>query len=101
VPTMVALYADGHDLTDPYLSPLFGDFTKGFPPTFLQSGTRDLLLSDTVRMHRKLLQAGVTADLHVWEAMPHGGFGGIFGQPTPEDQEMSETFVKFVDRHLG
>jgi epsilon-lactone hydrolase len=101
VPTMVALYADGHDLTDPYLSPLFGDFTKGFPPTFLQSGTRDLLLSDTVRMHRKLLQAGVTADLHVWEAMPHGGFGGIFGLPTPEDQEMSEAFVAFVDRHLG
>jgi len=101
VPTMVALYADGHDLTDPYLSPLFGDFTKGFPPTFLQSGTRDLLLSDTVRMHRKLLQAGVTAELHVWEAMPHGGFGGIFGAPTPEDQEMSETFVKFVDKYLG
>jgi acetyl esterase/lipase len=101
VPTMVALYADGHDLTDPYLSPLFGDFAKGFPPTFLQSGTRDLLLSDTVRMHRKLLQAGVTADLHVWEAMPHGGFGGIFGLPTPEDREMSEFFVAFVDRHLG
>ena len=101
VPTMVALYADGHDLTDPYISPLFGDFTNGFPPTFLQSGTRDLLLSDTVRLHRRLLQAGVTAELHVWEAMPHGGFGGIFGLPTPEDQEMSETFVKFVDRHLG
>ena len=101
IPTMVALYAGGHDLTDPYLSPLFGDFTKGFPPAFLQSGTRDLLLSDTVRMHRKLLQAGVTADLHVWEAMPHGGFGGIFGLPTPEDREMSEAFVAFVDRHLG
>ena len=68
---------------------------------FLQSGTRDLLLSDTVRMHRKLLQAGVTAELHVWEAMPHGGFGGIFGAPTPEDEEMSETFVKFVDKYLG
>jgi len=101
VPNMIALYADGHDLTDPYLSPLFGDFTKGFPPTFLQSGTRDLLLSDTVRMHRKLLQGGVTAELHVWEAMPHGGFGGIFGVPTPEDEDLSETFVRFVDRYLG
>jgi acetyl esterase/lipase len=98
---VIALYADGHDLTDPYLSPLFGDYTKGFPPTFLQSGTRDLLLSDTVRMHRKLLQAGITAELHVWEAMPHGGFGGTFGMPTPEDQEMSEAFVAFVDRSLG
>ena len=32
------LYANGHDLTDPYLSPLFADLS-GFPPTFLQSGT--------------------------------------------------------------
>jgi len=95
------LYAGGHDLTNPYISPIFGDYTKGFPPTFLQSGTRDLLLSDTVRLHRKLLNAGIPAELHVWEAMPHGGFGGIFGNPTPEDAEMSAALVSFVDRILG
>ncbi|HEU4547503.1 MAG TPA: alpha/beta hydrolase fold domain-containing protein, partial [Microlunatus sp.] len=33
------LYANGHDLTESYLSPLFADLT-GFPPTFLSSGTR-------------------------------------------------------------
>jgi len=38
----------------PYVSPLFGDFTRGWPPTLLTTGTRDLLLSDTVRMHRAL-----------------------------------------------
>ena len=32
-----ALYAGGHDLTDPYLSPIFGDVT-GFPPTFVHAG---------------------------------------------------------------
>ena len=47
------LYAAGHDLRDPYISPLFGDL-RGFPPTMLSSGTRDRLLSDTVRMHRAL-----------------------------------------------
>ena len=98
---VVALYADGHDLKNPYLSPIFGDFAKGFPPTFLQSGTRDLLLSDTVRMHRKLLQAGIHAELHVWEAMPHGGFGAIMGNPTPEDVEMQDALVRFVDRWTG
>jgi epsilon-lactone hydrolase len=46
------LYADGHDLRNPYLSPVYGDFTKGSPPTILTSGTRDKLLSDTVRFHR-------------------------------------------------
>ncbi len=97
----VALYAEGHDLADPYLSPVYGDFTKGFPPAFLQSGTRDLLLSDTVRMHRALLKAGIPAELHVWEAMPHGGFGGIFGTEAPEDAEMVEALVAFVERRLG
>ncbi len=91
------LYADGHDLKDPYLSPVFGDFSKGFPPTFLQSGTRDLLLSDTVRMHRALVKAGIEAELHVWEAMPHSGFGFF----TPEDEEIRRQFVTFVDKHAA
>lgn len=88
------LYANGHDLTHPYLSPLFADVT-GFPPTFLQTGTRDLFLSNTVRMHRKLRDAGVDAELHVWDAMPHGGFGGA-----PEDAEVRVELRRFLDRVL-
>ncbi len=88
------LYANGADLTDPYLSPLFGDLS-GFPPTFLQSGTRDLFLSNTVRMHRRLLSAGVEAELHVFEAMPHGGFGG----GTPEDMDLMQSVLRFLDNH--
>ena len=90
------VYANGHELSHPYLSPLFGDVT-GFPPTFLTSGTRDLFLSNTVRMHRKLRAAGVEADLHVWEAMPHGGFGG----GTPEDLEMVTELQAFLMMHAG
>ncbi|WCE39541.1 alpha/beta hydrolase [Brevibacterium sp. BDJS002] len=88
------LYADGADLTDPYLSPIFGDLS-GFPPTFLQSGTRDLFLSNTVRMHRKLLAAGVEAELHVFEAMPHGGFGG----QSPEDEDHAASQRAFIAKH--
>ena len=86
------LYANGHALDDPYVSPLFAD-VHGFPPTFLQTGTRDLFLSNTVRMHRKLRDAGVEAELHVWEAMPHGGFGGA-----PEDIEVRVEMRRFLDR---
>jgi hypothetical protein len=42
------LYANGRDLKDPRLSPIYGNVT-GFPPTILTSGTRDLYLSHTVR----------------------------------------------------
>jgi acetyl esterase/lipase len=88
------LYANGADLADPYLSPLFGDLS-GFPPTFLQAGTRDLFLSNTVRIHRRLLAAGVEAELHVFEAMPHGGFGG----GTPEDLDLAQSVLTFLERH--
>ncbi|HEY2106532.1 MAG TPA: alpha/beta hydrolase fold domain-containing protein [Candidatus Binataceae bacterium] len=97
LPEMIKLYADGHDLNDPYLSPLFGDFTKGYPPTFIQTGTRDVFLSNSVRMHRALLRAGIEVELHVWEAMPHGGFGAV----TPEDAEVQAEVKRFIEKHWG
>jgi acetyl esterase/lipase len=85
------LYADGHDLRHPYLSPLFADFTKGFPPTLLTTGTRDLYLSNTVRMHRALRAADVPAELHVTEAGPHTGFPG-----SPEGEQIDRELRRFI-----
>jgi epsilon-lactone hydrolase len=90
------LYADGADLSDPYLSPLHGDL-QGLPPTFVQTGTRDLFLSNSVRLHRALLRAEVPVELHVFEAMPHGGFGGA----TPEDLELRSEIERFVAERWG
>lgn len=89
------LYAGGHDLADPYLSPLFGDVT-GFPSTLLISGTRDLFLSNTVRMHRRLRESGVDADLHIFDARPHAGYGNA-----PEEAPVSAEIGAFVSRHVG
>ena len=86
-----ALYAAGTPLDDPILSPLFADL-GGFPPTFIQTGTRDLFLSNSVLFHRKLRAAGARADLHVWEGMPHSGFGGA----TPEDAEIYAEVKAFI-----
>ncbi|HKT54573.1 MAG TPA: alpha/beta hydrolase [Caulobacteraceae bacterium] len=85
------LYANGHDLRHPYLSPLFGDFKKGFPPALLTTGTRDLYLSNTVRMHRALRAADIPAELHVVEAGGHGGFPG-----TPEGDEIDREVRRFI-----
>jgi acetyl esterase/lipase len=92
----IALYANGHDLKDPYLSPLFGDFTKGFPPCLLSAGTRDLFLSNTILMHRALKRAGIPADLSIWEAMGHAGFFGA----APEDREVLAEHAQFIREHL-
>ena len=58
------LYANGKDLSNPLISPVGGNVSD-FPPTILITGTRDLFLSNTIRTHRRLRQAGVQADLHV------------------------------------
>ena len=89
------LYANGHDLQDPYLSPLFGDLT-GLPPTLVIGGTRDLFLSNAVRMHRKLREAGVDADLHIFDGRPHAGYGNA-----PEEAAVSAEHAAFVRRHLA
>lgn len=91
------LYADGEDLTNPLISPLYGDFS-GFPPTILISGTRDMLLSDTARAHRKLLAAGVEADLHVFEGMSHAEY--MIMPDIPEGQETLAEISAFLKAHL-
>ncbi len=92
------LYANGHDLKDPQLSPIYGDF-HGFPPTFLLSGTRDLFLSNTVRTHRKLRQAGVEAELNVFEGQSHAQY--LFNAEAPETREAFTEMARFFDKHLG
>ncbi len=91
------LYANGRDLQDPLVSPVYGDLA-GFPPTILISGTRDLLLSATIRTHRKLRSAGVEADLHVYEGMSHAMYLTSF--PSPESRDGLGEIARFFDRHL-
>ena len=91
-------YAHGHDLKDPLLSPVYGDF-GGFPPAILTTGTRDLLLSNTVRVHRKLKDAGVEAELNVFEAVAHGGYSR--DDTAPETHQAFGDIAKFFDKHLA
>lgn len=93
---MAEFYANGRDLKDPMLSPVYGDM-RGFPPAILSTGTRDLYLSNTVRVHRKLRQAGVEAVLHVYEGQSHANYL----RDSPEGQEAFQEIARFFDKHLG
>lgn len=63
-------YAGEADLTDPMLSPLFGDFT-GFPPTMIQVGSNELLYSDSERLRDRMRAAGVLCQMEEWTEMWH------------------------------
>jgi len=92
------LYAGDYDHKHPYISPIYGDF-ENFPPAYLISGTRDLLLSDTIRAHRKLRRAGVEADLHIYEGQSHADYMAMW--KSPESAEHYAELNAFVLKHLS
>ena len=92
-------YFHGVDANDPMVQPgLSPALLKHFPPTLLITGTRDMAMSSTVRSQALLSQAGVEAELHVWEGMWHS----FFSDPDlPESQQAYRTIVAFFERHLA
>ena len=67
---MIEAYAGGRNLEDPAISPLFGDF-GGFPPTYIQVGENEILLSDSLRLHQAFVDANVSVRLDVCPGMWH------------------------------
>lgn len=90
-------YAGSTDRRNPVLSPYFADL-KGWPPSLLVTGTRDLLLSNTSMFHLALLQAGDDAELVVFEAMPHAFW---YHFQLPETKDALELMAKFFDEKVG
>ena len=67
---MVQAYAAGRDLKDPLISPLFGNF-EGFPPTYIQVGENEILLSDALRLHRTFVEKNVSVKIDIYPGMWH------------------------------
>ncbi len=63
-------YARGQDWSAPLLSPMFGDLSA-FPPTLIQAGTNEILLSDSIRLRDRMIQAAVPCRLEVWTDLWH------------------------------
>lgn len=91
------VFVGNADRNDPLLAPIKGDLSD-FPPTLLVTGTRDAVLSSAALFHRALRRAGRDADLHVFEAMPHGFW---FSVAMPESREAIDLMARFFERHLG
>jgi len=92
-------YFHGVDARDPMVQPgLSPELLAHFPPTLLITGTRDMAMSSVVHSQALLAQAGVEAELHVWEGMWHS----FFSDPElPESRQAYRTIVAFFERHLA
>ena len=90
-------YVGAADPKDPLVSPLFGDLAH-FPPTLLVSSGRDVLLSGTVKLHLKLIDAGVPAELLVFDALPHAFWANLMAT---ECDDCFRRMSSFLVKHLG
>lgn len=89
-------YAGGLELTDPRVSPIYGDFSKGFSPTMITEGTKCIFLSNSVRTYQAIEAAGVEAKLDVYEGMWH-----VFQlTPMPESTVCFNKMADFIHKHL-
>ena len=64
------IYGGSNDLTHPYLSPAFGDFSN-LPPMLIHVGEYEMLFDDSAEVCQKARAAGAAVELHVWPGMFH------------------------------
>lgn len=93
-----AAFADPKDQKHPYVSPVYGDFTKGFPPTLIQGGLKETLLSGFVRLYQALDAAGVPVKLDLYEGMIHNFQDRI--PDAPESLLARKKMREFLVRYL-
>lgn len=97
--TSAEAYAGDLDLKDQRVSPIYGDFSKGFSPSLITEGTKCVFLSNSVRAYQAIEAAGVEAKLDVYEGMWH--VFQIANLDMPESKASFKKIAVFVNRHLN
>ncbi|AMK18304.1 MULTISPECIES: alpha/beta hydrolase [Sphingobium] len=93
---MARVYAGDLELTNPLVSPVYGDY-ENFPPAVLISGTRDVFLSNTVRVDRKLRESGIETRLIVMEGHAHADTAN---PAFPEVRYVFGEIQRFFERYV-
>lgn len=91
-------YAGDNDRRHPEISPIYGDF-KTHPPVLIQTGTKETLLSDSVRLARFMRAQDAEVTLDIWDGMWH-----VFhdaSQTVPEAKAALEFGAEFLKNELG
>jgi epsilon-lactone hydrolase len=93
-------YFGGVDFENRQLNPIVGgkDFCAKFPPSLFVTGTRAFDLSPAIATHRALCQAGVDAELHVFDGMGHCFY---YDTDLPESRDAYGSIVRFFQKHLS
>lgn len=91
-------YAPKSTWKNPYVSPVYGDFSKDFPPTLIQVGSREIFLSNSIRMYRNLKENNKSVELDLYEGMWHVWQGYY---EIPESKTAIKNTKNFIFKHLN
>ncbi len=86
------------DRMNPIVSPVYADYTQPFPPTMIQGGTREIVLSSSVREYQAIRAGGKEAVLDIYEGMPHVFMSLI--PSAPESKIAIQRAADFFAAHL-
>ena len=92
------MYANGLDLRHPLISPLFADLL-GLPPLFIQVGTDEILLDDSLKLAEKAKKAGVDVNIKVWKGMFH--IWHMMEKFMPEAKQAMNELCSFIQNRLN
>ncbi|GLR68249.1 esterase [Acidocella aquatica] len=83
----------------PLINPLLGGkgFLANYPPSLFITGTRAFDLSPAIATQRALFQAGVDAQLHVFDGMGHCFY---YDTALPESLDAYDTLLRFFQKHM-
>ena len=84
---LAATYLGGASPTDPLANPLKADLA-GLPPVYLNAGSSEALLSDTIRFAEAAEAAGVSVTMSIAEGMQHV-FPCLAGRAKVADDELA------------
>ncbi|WP_323751335.1 alpha/beta hydrolase [Marinobacter sp.] len=92
------MYAGETPLTDPMVSPLFGEL-RGLSPTLIQVGSQEILLNDATRLAEAAKNVDVDVTLEIYNGLWH-----VFqthGAQLTRASEALETAANHIRRHMA
>ena len=85
---------DNLEKDDPYISPLYGNFTN-LPRTLVLVGENEILLEDSIMVGQKAKEYGVDIEIDIWPNMFHDWW--LFGSFIPETKQVLDKAAKWID----
>lgn len=86
------------DRTDPYVSPVFGEF-YGFPPVFFSVGEHEMLLDDSLRIVEKMKKTGIPVICERKPEMFHTYV--LYKNYMPESRESFARMKEFIQECMS